>query len=781
VKKRVVFVWEMPSHFSVHTTTSPKKIMQLPTLFSSNSIDTLYFAIHISEIAVQAVLWKITTGGPEIMSASQPHKWQDEDTCVNAIDQSLQELGKESENVKDTLFALQGSWVNAQGVVAQHKSLFQKITKELSLEAVGFVVTSEALLQHFNETMPQMSYFLIDFGLEELTLTLVKQGEVQHTQKVGRSGDTVSDFIEGFAHFEEKTFPPKMLLFSGVLSADEMHDVRQQLFEHDWTSKYPFLQQPVVDIYPADNLMEVVVHTGGRAIGEAKGIAMHSITPSPDPSLVEQFEEEKVAPVEPVEEVTGDSATPAGAEESDTLADDFTPVATPAKKITNADSDDNLMTPTSFGVPISDAHLLAEKKHSHDTDLKEEEVHHPDHERTSLKVLFFEIPHKLHLKAAVPFIIMGIVVGLLLLFVTAVFASSNLMKATVNIELKTQSISKDTSLTLDPSVASSDVNNRVLKANVISKEASGEKTAPATGAKVIGEKSKGKVTIFNRTSSTKSFSAGTEVFSGKLKYVLDSEVTVASASTGQNFETKPGTAEGNITAAAIGADSNLDNNTDLTIANFGKETYVARTSSEVTGGSSREILAVSTQDRDKLLADLKKELTDQALEQFKSEAGDGSYVVPTGAVKIIERKYSADVGKEANSFSLQLKVQVDALTYQVSELKPVVLELLKGDIPAGYQLSNQDPQILSSPAKGATGSSKISLDANVTAIALPVVDPEAWKQEVAGKSDQEATQIFEQKPEIESVQITLLPSVLTFISHSLPQPKNIIIKIMNGN
>jgi hypothetical protein len=777
--------------------------MQLPTLFSSQSTNTLYFAIHISEIAVQSVLWKIAETGPEILSTSQLHQWQDEDSCVNAIDQSLQELGKESENVKETLFALEGSWVNAQGIVAERKSLFQKITKELSLEAVGFVVTSEALLQHFNETMPQMSYFLIDCGLEDLTLTLVKQGEVQHTQKVGRSGDAISDFIEGFAHFDDKMFPPKMLLFSSVLSAEETQDLRQQLFDHDWTSKYPFLQQPVIDIYPADNLMEVIVHTGGRAIGEAKGMKMQSITPSPDPSLVEKFDTEVVdatagvkqpeevatppvaeaAPVVAAVAAAATSATAAAVVEEDSLAGDFVAVkhhGHPGHASQNETAvDDNLRPATSFGVPISDEHMPADLKKHHGT-IAAEEVNHPhhdDHERTSLRVLFFDIPHKLHFKAALPFIIFGVIAGLLLLLATAVFATGSLMKATVNVDLKTQPISKDTSLTLDPTVASSDVANKILKADVVTKEVSGEKTAAATGSKVIGDKSKGKVTLFNRTSSSKTFPAGTALFKDKLKYTLDTSVTVASASTGQNFETKPGTADSTVTAAAIGADSNLDTNVDLTVESFGKETYVARTVAQVTGGSSREILAVSPQDRDKLLADLKKELTDQAVEQFKSEAGPGKYIFPTGNSKTLEKKYSAEVGKEANTFSLQLRIQVDALSYEVSELKPLVGELLKNDVAAGYQLSDEDPQILSTPSSAASGSSKLTLDANISAVALPVVDPDAWKQEIAGKSDQDATQFLQGKPEVQSVSIQLMPGILTFLSHSLPQPKNITINI----
>jgi hypothetical protein len=569
-----------------------------------------------------------------------------------------------------------------------------------------------------------------------------------------------------------------------------MNDIRQQLFEHDWTSKYPFLQQPVIDIYPADNLLEVVVHTGGRAIAESKGIQVNSVTPSPDPALVEQFDVEAplVAIPDSVKSESGHDHLP---EES--LAGDFAPVdvkhaseVASEDRVTQNEDDNNLLPATSFGVPITAEHLSQHKKETHHSSSVAE--HHSPHavdtgssDHTSLRFLFFNIPHKLHLKAVVPFIVVGMLVGLGLLYATAVFAASSLLKAHITLELNSQPISKDTSLTLDSTVAGSDVANKILKADVVTKEMSGEKTAPATGTKIIGDKSKGKVTLFNRTSSSKTFAAGTTLTAGKLKYVLDGPVTVASASTGQNFETKPGTAEANMTASQIGAESNLDNNTDMTVESFGQETYVARTTSEIAGGSSREILAVSQQDRDKLLADLRKELTDQAVEQFKSEAGVGKYIVPTGNIKIVERKYSAEVGKEVNTFSLQLTIQVEALTYQVDDLKPLVLELLKGDIPSGYQLANQDPQILSAPATAASGSGKIVLDANVSAVAVPVINEEQLKAEITGKPNASVQQILEEKPEITSAQVVLTPSVLTFFSQAIPQVKNIVFEIKDSD
>jgi hypothetical protein len=186
--------------------------MQLPKLFQKPVVEkpTYFFAIHLSDLVVQSALWKVDQGMIEVVSRSSQKSWQDDESCITAIDQTLQELSKESENVKETLFALNPEWVTPEGILPAKKPLFQKITKELSLEAIGFVVTTEALLQHFTQTLsPQLSLFLIEFAETQIFVTQVKQGALQQTEKVGRSGDAIADLIEAFAHFTDKVFPSK--------------------------------------------------------------------------------------------------------------------------------------------------------------------------------------------------------------------------------------------------------------------------------------------------------------------------------------------------------------------------------------------------------------------------------------------------------------------------------------------------------------------------------------------------------------------------------------------
>jgi hypothetical protein len=740
--------------------------MQLPNLFAAQQIPhvQLFFVVLLTETHAQGALWKIEEGRIDVLTQSTQHQWQDEETCVNAIDHALQELGKESENVKQTLFALQSNWVSAEGIVPARKPLFQKITKELSLEAIGFVVVTEALLQHFTETVsPQVNLFLIDVRVQEIEVSLVKQGQLVDSCKVGRSGESVSDVNEAFAHFKEKSFPAKFILFSPILTEEELQEVRQQLFSEDWPKRYPFLHPPLIDVFPSDELLAMIVRTGGKAVAESRGLVA-KMTAEPEVATEEVPVEPTVDPVEePIEEPLEKEKEKE--EESNLTAVDLETEPTLA---------------SSFGVPIA----IKDVEKDVPADIAELKNNLPKKTRSMPKISFSAftrfLPFKISSKNVVPFVLVGVLCGVGMLWLIAMVAANSALQTLVTLQVTTKVVNKDVKLTLDSKVAASDPEKLILKANIVNKEVTGEKSAETTGTKVIGDKAKGKVTMFNRTTSPKSFPAGTTLTSGKAKLLLDEAITVEAASTGQNFETKPGTADVAVTAAQIGEDSNLGKDIDLVVETFSKDTYVARTATEITGGASREIQAVSQEDRTKLQAALTKELLEQATQTYKQESKQGQYFIPTNRVKVAKSEFNGEVGKELNSLSLTLTVQVEALSYQIADLQPLALKVLTSEVPAGYHLSNKDPQILSAPVSNATTAAQVMLQASLTSEAKPDVNVDDLRKEIAGKNAQEAQELLKQKSEIKQAELTQTPFFLTWFSRKVSSsPEKTKITITN--
>ncbi len=685
-------------------------------------MNSLFFAIQISDDQVEAALWKVEEGKTHIVSFSQPHHWRDEQSCVTAVDQSLQELGKESEHVKESLFALNGDWVDPEGIIAAKKHLFQQITKELTLEPIGFVVMTEALAEYINDKSPQLNAFLVQAGTQNLVVTLVRAGEVIQTVKVGKSEKSVSDLTEAFAHIKEKLFPSKIILFSPVLSQEELTEVQQQLFSHDWVGSYPFLHQPVIEVFEEKSLLEVVVETGGKAVAQSRGLLkkMETAVPIAKPTPPVTAQPETNANVMPI------SAGEFGFHQPEPVKE----VAAPAAK----------------SMPS-------------------------DHHQQTKEILHFA--KKPFWKAHLPFILLGFLIGLIALAAITFFAAQKIMTAVVSVKLASQTVSQDVQLTLDAKTASSDPTKLILKADLASQLEEGDQSADTTGTKTIGDKAKGSITIYSYTVGSKTFAAGTKLSAGNVSFILDKDTTVASASTSldssNNMVIKPGTGDGTITASAIGSDSNIASGTDLTVESFAKTVYSAKTTSAITGGSSRDIQAVSQKDKDTLLASLKKMLVDKAAKDLKAQSVTGLYAVPTNRVKIDSAVYSADVGKETNTISLYLKLEAEALTYKASELKSFADQILSQKLPSGYALSGNDPQILSSPSLTSTSSAQIVLQSSFSSIARPVVDVNQWRSAIVGRSEQQALSLLQSDNAIKSVAITLKPFPFSLLFHNLPK------------
>ncbi len=707
-------------------------LMKLPHPFSQPPAPerVLFFVVHIAETYVESALWSVADNKLTILTQSGRHHWHNDGDCVTAIDKSLQELGKESESVTHTLFALRSEWVTSAGILPAKKPLFQKITTELSLEAIGFVVTSEAMIQYLTDTSsPQLSMFFMDFSQQQLTVSLVQNGQIRKTEKVGRSGESVSDIIEAFAQFEDKVFPAKFFLFSSFLSPEELSEVQQQLLAHSWTSAYPFLHQPIVEIYPSTQLLHVIVQSGGKAVAQARGLLKAHVS-APEPVV-----QHHVSPSTPAAKTEEFGFTPVA------KADDDLAIAN-VKAVT-------AIPPLTTPLP------------------KQPSMSSPE------PAQHFQPPLQKKKQTHVPFIALGIFAGVIVLILLFIIIAGQRMRAQVVAMLNTQPLEKSVTLTIDPSVTHSDPTKLLLHADIIPLQLSNQKTIAASGTKTVGEKAKGKVTLYNLTGSAKTFAAGTTLAHGTLKYTLDQSVTIASASSTQdaqnNIIIKPSTSDAAATAVQIGTESNLDKDSDFVVENFDKKTFTARTDTGFSGGTSRDVQVVAAADRDTLLTSMKKSFIDQATQQFSSQSGDGRFIIPSGKIKVLKSSLSPDVGKEATSVTLNLQVEVDGLAYQLADMKPLAMQILSSDIPTGYQISQSDPHITPTVLNSASGSAQTKVQADIRSEAVPVIQPDDVRTIVAGKSVTTATAALQSRSDMKSVKVTMMPSFFALFFHTIPK------------
>lgn len=757
--------------------------MELLNLFGQDqTAEKKYLALYITVETVQAAFWQISAGEIAILQISPALSFTDDESCLTQTDIALQELGAESEDVSEVLLALDASWI-ADGIVAQAKQPFlQKLVTNLSLKPVGFVIAKDALRAWASKQDPMVSCFYIEVLANNMSVALLIRGKLFGIEQVGRSADVGADVQEAIARvaadLQNDHLPPTMRIFSATGSLPDIEEWQHKLQQVAWQDKFKFLHQPVIEILPADTVMKAVITEAGTNVARQQGIVLVDKSATHD-------QEDNEFSFAPVANLADDADLSV---ETDTTPPNLPPV-----------EGDNFVASDwpEKAVEDTDVSTWSTKVRSDDLDSEEDEEQLVAHGQSNNLKRFSMLnikgwlskitnrkrkaEHQSSKKQSTSNsqianlgrwrwpILAGVGGGVIVLFVVGFWLASQQTIAEITIKLKPQSVSKQVEIMLDANLSAPNVADRILPATTISQKESGQKTADTTGVKLVGETAKGKITIANKTSTTRALAKGTQLSSGNLQFLLDEDVSVPSASaSANNLENVSGKVVVNVTAKQIGAESNLNKDTQLAVASFNSDQLVAVVN-EMGGGTSREVRAVAAADQQKLKTALQEELTKKATQQLQNNAAAGAYNVPTGTTKVTKSQFSADVGDEVNTLALDMTVEVAALSYLAQDLKPLATQVLQSELTNNMELVAADPQILSA-AEPASKSGKPVISAQITSQAVPKVDKANLATALAGQPISEVKALIaKQVSQIQDVQVLVKPRFIALILSKLPQ------------
>ena len=715
----------------------------------------IQICIILTDTTVQSLLLRITMEETRILHKSPVLTYTDGDTLTIRADESLQELGKESENINEVIFVLPPSWLKSGDVVAAKKPLMHKMTTDLALRPVGFLVQSETIIQNSLSHNVHFSAVLLLITAEQIAVTVVTQGKAEATQLVGRSQDIAADLQEAFARYlnekNEAHLPGKLICTSFSLTEEVLVSCQQKLLDTSWGEKAPFVQTPTIDVIKPELALSIVAQQAGDAV-----MGLHK-------SEMNKMPEEKSQP----EHQTKKEAQEMGFQTVD------------HKNLEKVDDEERAVEvakdflPTSFGIPIKPSKMKALP------DEEEELAIETPHSaaKAAKGGLFAGLLSSSKGKHNVKlFIGGGVLAGIITVLVGGYLYL--LFFSTVRIELTpvVKTIASDVSLTLDPKLTAPDAENLRIPAQTVTKNLKTQTSGTTSGVKIVGDKAKGEVVIYNKSSSDKTFVSGTVIESGELQFLLDKDISVPAATVSQsssNSETKTfGEAKVTATAYVIGVESNIAKDIELSVANFDKSTYAAKSTGEFTGGSSREVRVVSKEDQDLLLSEAKKNLLRDAQEEFKADSGNGTFIIPTEEVTITKATFSDDLEAAADELVLDVEGKVSAVSYKADDLVPLAQAVLGSKVPPAYVLSDEPPEILSAPAKQNGKETALVLQANLSAKAKPQLDPSSLTLELAGKSLEEVPGVFKTTGVIQSNTIQFTPPLAKSVIRKLPSNKD---------
>lgn len=784
--------------------------MDLPNPFSASKNSEppeKVIGILLSQTKVQALLLRISETKLLLESASEIIEYTDIKNCPIQTDEALQQLGPESEGVDAVVFGLEHGWVAGGEVVDQHQPLLSKITEELALKPVGFIDTSEALIQHHLAQNSLYSGIFLLFSHTAMTVNYVSQGKIRGVEQVGRSESVIADLREGLARFskqvEDEQFylPAKLILASFDLTEAELSEIQQDLLEFSWTEHARFLQMPTIQIITDEEFTGMAAIEAARAAAIAAGyhaaaavangsaLGAEAAATSKEMGFSEVAAAPLPTPTPPPEAGAAEAAATAETAVAEPESDLFQPGdSAGAAEETAVAATAAPTTATSFGIPISSDKITAGGKSLDQLD-QEAEAKNPSQPADDLaKAGFFtnlrarwNEPYK-GKRSLKFFILTGFVSGLLVIALALAAIISFSAQAVVELEYNLLPVIKNATITVDPAANAPDPERLVLPGRAVTKTVSGQETAASTGTTIVGDEAKGTITLYNKTSARKTFAKGTVVSSGDLNFTLDDEVSVASASVKEKQggnETEYGKADVAVTATDIGDNYNLSEGTELTVDNFAKDTYAATIAKGgFTGGASREVQVVSANDLANLREGLRAKLLAQANEELKEDYKNGIHVFPTAKIVNETAEFDAEEADEVTSFALALNLTVEALTYNTNDSRALAAEVLASEIPDHYELSDQEPRVMSDEVENnASESATVQLNAQFEAYAHPIFDETTMAATLAGKKLVEAKSELERSEEIKSVEFYWRPSLAARLRQSLPNQEKITITV----
>ncbi len=751
--------------------------MNLTNLFGkkTNTPQPEYFlAVEIHESLIKTALWEVLDGEPSVINVGSYESWADEESLINGTDSSLEQSVKViSAQPKRVIFGLPDSWMEDDKIHPTKIKLVSRLCKELGLEPIGAVTINRAVA-HFlkkRDGVPPTA-ILLEIYTTKIALSYIYLGEVKATEEVAKSGDIGSDIEEGLTRMDLPNYPARFILTNG----SDLSDEAQQVTAYPWQDHLPFKHLPKVEALSVDFSIKAIALIGGTEAVRFMGLE------------IKEEEEEKQLP-----KVAATSGSHAHAV-SEKVNPENDLESSETEEFVFSEEDNSISESDNLQIPEGDAPTMQEHGFFYEEVSVPEEISSEPQPQTTAsdfsledqieeepsvitipvspkpkfsfnKIKFLKLPKiptlglpkqkfKLLPLLAIPLA--------LLLGIGSYFFFG---KATVSLYFVPQPFSQTLTITVADAPRP---NTPTLVATTQTVSASTKETAATTGTATVGDKAAGKISIYNRSVAPIELKAGSTVASenGKNIYVLASPVTIASKSADllSGSEVFGKASDIAVTSTKIGAEHNLSKDSTFSVNDFSRTVAYAVAETEITGGTSRTVNAVSKTDQDKLI-EIATEKIKQITDSQVSAATPGKKTIPYTPLQLTKKTFDKNIGEESTTLSLDLEGNLETLVYNEQDLFSLVDSQLKSKLPPGNTLSPNSTNIKveSTQKSGADYIANIT----VTASLYPEIDEEKLKDFVKGKSITKIRHFFEPIKGFTNAEVKISPPI-PFITQYLP-------------
>lgn len=692
----------------------------------------LYLGLVIGEKVVKSGIWNFIDGEGTVLSFGSPENWegQNAEELIVVADASIASAVSKLPEVSGrqptkTILGLPESWVEGSSIEKGKLKMVEEACKKLLLKPLGFVVTPESIAHLLKkEEGGSPSVILVSLENSEMIISLLCGGKFLGSKVVGRSDNLALDLEEGLLRFDYKENLPSRIL---LLDGENLEEAKQALVSYPWVGpekekKLSFLQLPRVEIAPPETEVSAVILAGSRDLG---GTIKEKEVPEPLPPAV--FSKEDFGFIE--------------------------------------------------GKDIAGQEPRAKEPEP----VIEEEMGKPQKEKPRRR-FSFEGAKKIpgffgSFRFALPRGKIWLLFGAVsLLLAVALFAVVSVIKVEVKLLVRPQKIVKEFDFTVSAKVSSPDQEKMVLPLREAAIEVSGQKTAAVVGKKTVGEKAIGEVTIYNRTDQTKLIPKNTALKGpAGLKFVLSEEVKVASKTADlEKGVDKWGEQKAKVVAGEIGTQYNLAANSAFTVEGVSTSSILIKNTEAFSGGTSREIQAVTKEDRENLQKALTEELKKQAQDSLGEKIDPKDLVLPDLAG--LDNKtdsFNREAGDEAQDLTLEEKAVFVFPYLKNEDFLSLAQAQVSSEIADGFEREpfKKEESFKIKDEKKALYSANVSLEF------LPEIKTGEILAKLPFKTFSQAESYLKSLAQIAGVNISVRPTIFSWFKVFPPRKDNIKIMV----
>lgn len=764
-----------------------------------------FFALNISPEKLTAGLWSVDGDKFRVVNTASS-EYSRADEIVQTTDQLLDRvLGDMVIEPSKILFGVQDLWLVDDDLKEPYLKILKQLVKELELMPMAYVATSHALV-HFLEKQDgsPITSILTGIGKRFVTVTSVRAGRIDGSVSAERGanlGASIEKCIDSVA--KSDVLPAKILIYG----EGNLEKQKSEVLSYPWMSKLSFLHFPKIEILQDNLEITAIALAGAVEVNPKVKIDKNSEIDDRSQKRQSLLAEE---PDVPKEKNIDEPA----------LGTNAKPKIDVAKLADELESEDPKQSSASvsgeeMGFVAGDVTELQVKKEKQDRE--ESEIENEEVERTHaftndealeqelLPVDDFGPPveenvSKRNVPAATETAfttkesivkkiklprLPGVKIwsGIVALIAVLIGIYVLVPKAVVHIYVEPRILEKETQIIADPSIKEIDKEGKSIPGEIIETQVSGSGKGVATGKKQIGDPSRGVVNIYNQTDSSKTFAKGTTlVGSAGVKFTLDTTVIIASRSAiegGISF----GKSKSEVTAVNIGPDGNVPSGTEFTISGFTSSQFNAKSEGNFSGGTSKDVTVVTSDDQKKLLADVASDLRKKAKDELqiklnsKGDVNAGKKVLEETLTDEISKKvYSKNVNDQASEFNLDLTIKFKGTAFNETDLRTTIAKLVGTNIPEDFMLNLSEAETQADVSK-VEKDGKVTFKAKLRAKLIPRVDTDKIRKQIIGKTPNQAADIMKMYENVLGSDIEITPKMPEFLQRLPILEKNIKVDV----